>query len=264
MGESATVTTFDARDRRNTDAVRLHVLAARRAAGGAHADDALRLLERVAALHGPRVERVLDYGAVDGLVYFATPPEVGTSLRDRLAAEHALCARDAVRIAAEVADALAAAEVAGIAHGDLRPKHVRLGPDGATLAGLGVVQAADALWPADDASTAVTVGAPAYLSPEQLAGAVAADARSDVYALGCVLFETLAGEPPFGRGNALGMLTRKLHGSPPSVCGRRAGLPAALDALVARTLTATPADRIGSAAELRDALRGVLQGADTA
>ena len=251
----AMVTTFDARDRRSTDLVRLHVLAPHRATGGGRASEAVRVLARVAALHGQRVEAILDCDAADGLAFYVTAPAVGTSLRDRLAVERALGLDDAVRIGTEIADALAEAEAAGVAHGDLRPKHVRLGPGGVRLSGLGVVQALDALGRPDDASTAVTVGAPAYLSPEQVAGAVTADARSDVYALGCLLFEMLAGEPPFGRGSALGMLTRKLHERPPSLRARRAGIPAALDDVVARALAPVPADRPRSAAELGVMLR---------
>ncbi len=258
--DGPTLTTFDARDRGRTQAVRVHVLAPRRGGADARAGDALRVLERVAALHEPRVERVLDCGVADGVVYYATAPEVGTTLRDRLGAGRGLALGEAVRVGAEICDALAAAESAGVAHGDLRPKHVRLGPDGVTLAALGVIQAAAAMRPADDASTAVTVGAPAYLSPEQIAGEVVADARGDVYALGCVLFEMLAGDPPFGRGSALGVLTRKLHERPPSVRACRAGVPAALDDLVARALAPVPADRPRSAAELRDALRRVAAG----
>ena len=253
--EGPTMTTFDARDRQSTCTVRLHVLAARRAVGEAATIGALRVLERVAALDDPRIERVLACEAGAGLLFYATAPAVGLSLRERLAAEHALSVDEAVRVGVEVAAALAAAATVSVAHGDLRPKHVRVGPAGVMLSGLGVVQAIDALRPADDASTAVTVGAPAYLSPEQIAGGVTADTRSDVYALGCVLFEMLAGAPPFGRGGALGMLTRKLHERPPSVRAQRAGVPDALDAMIAQMLAAVPADRPRSAADVRDALQ---------
>ena len=168
----------------------------------------------------------LEAGSIQGRTYFVTPPLEGSSLRDRLARERQLPVPDVRRLALELLDALVYAHGHDVRHGDLRPKHVLLGRDGVTVAGFGLVEALDLAESGSAGSTAVTIGAPAYLSPEQLAGESNADERSDLYSLGCILFEALAGEPPFGGSNLAAVLSRKLTQTAPAVSTLRESVPA--------------------------------------
>ena len=113
--------------------------------------------------------------------------------------------------------------------------------------------------PASTSATVLAIGAPAYVSPEQVLGETRPDARSDVYSLGCVLYESLVGEPPFGRSGHTGALGRKLTQPPPSIRAVRERVPAALEQVVFTCLARTPADRVRTAAELRDALGTLRQ-----
>jgi eukaryotic-like serine/threonine-protein kinase len=142
-----------------------------------------------------------------------------------------------------------------VRHGDLRPKHVLLRPGGVAVTGFGLLEALSA---PGARSTAVTVGAPAYLSPEQLAGEGLAGGWSDLYSLGCVLYEMLTGEPPFGGPLQAVMVSRKLTQPPPSVRDVRASVPAAVERLLGRCLARLPADRPRSAAEVGEALAAAL------
>jgi serine/threonine-protein kinase len=254
IGESTLLLSFAARDRRDTRQVELHVLSPRLLGLGG-GERVLEALERVTALRDPRIVPTREAGAIQGRIYFATPPLEGPSLRDRLARERQLPVADARRITLELLDALAYAHGHDARHGDLRPKHVLLGRSGVTVAGFGLVEALDLAESGSAGSTAVTIGAPAYLSPEQLAGESTADERSDLYSLGCIVFEMLAGEPPFGGSNLATVLSRKLTQSPPAVRTLRESVPGDLDGFVARCLARLPADRFQRAAEAREALQ---------
>jgi DNA-binding SARP family transcriptional activator len=256
IAEGTLLLSFTARDRRDTKAVELHVFNPR-IAGLANAERALAALERAAALHEPRIIPIRDCGVLQGVLYFATPPLDGLRLRDRLARERPLALEDALQIAGDLADALAYAHGRGVWHGDLRPKHVLLVQGGTRVASFGVVEALDLAAAGGAGSTAVTIGAPAYLSPEQLAGEMPDNERSDVYSMGCILFEMLAGEPPFAGSNFGAILTRKLTQTAPSVRVTRERVPARLDSLVARCLARLPADRPRTAGEVRDALNAL-------
>ena len=253
--ESTMLLSFAARDRRDTRPVELHVLTPR-LASLAPVDRVLAVLEQVAALHEPRILPIRDSGALQGVVYFATPPVEGVSLRDRLARDRQLPIDEALRLASDLLEVLVHAHGRDVRHGDLRPKHVLLGRTGITVTGLGLVEALDVAASRGTAgSTAVTIGAPAYLSPEQLAGETTADARSDLYSFGCVVYELLAGEPPFGGANLASVLSRKLTQSAPSVRALRESVPPAVDAFLLRCLARLPADRYQSAREAREALQ---------
>jgi len=256
-GESTMLLTFSARDRRDTRAVDLHVLSPR-LASLAPADRVVEALERVEALHDPRIVPLRGCGVSGGVIWFATAPVEGTSLRDRLARDRHLPLDDASRIAADLLDVVVYAHGRDVRHGDLRPKHVLLTRTGIAVASFGLVEALDvATSRGTPGSTAVTIGAPAYLSPEQLAGETTADERSDLYSLGCVIFEMLAGEPPFA-GNLGSVLSRKLTHAAPRVRAHRDSVPPRLDAFVARCLARLPADRFQNALEAREALKTTL------
>jgi len=253
-GEGTILLTFSARDRRDTRPVELHVLNPRLAALGSGAR-VVEALERVAALHEPRIVPLRECGMLHGVVYFATPPVDGPSLRDRLARDRQLPLDEARRIAADLLEALGYAHGRDVRHGDLRPKHVLLGRGGIAVAGFGLVEALDVAASGSAGSTAVTIGAPAYLSPEQLAGETTADERSDLYSLGCILFEMLTGEPPFAGSNLGAVLSRKLTQAAPPVRSLRDSVSPALEAFVSRCLARLPADRFQHASEAREALR---------
>jgi DNA-binding SARP family transcriptional activator len=253
--EGTMVLSFAARDRRDTRPVELHVLTPR-LASLAPADRVLAALERVTGLHDPRIVALRDCGMTRGVIWFATPPPDGVTLRDRLARDRQLPLDEAVRLATDLLEALVHAHGRDVRHGDLRPKHVLLGRTGLRVAFFGLVEALDVAASRGTAgSTAVTIGAPAYLSPEQLAGETTADERSDLYSFGCVVFEMLAGEPPFGGTNLASVLSRKLTQAAPSVRSLRDSVPPGLDALLARCLARLPADRFQSAREAHEALR---------
>jgi serine/threonine-protein kinase len=217
-------------------------------------DRVLDALERVAALHDARIVPLRECGITGGVVFFATLPVEGPSLRDRLAHDRQLPLDETRRITGDLIDALVYAHGRDVRHGDLRPKHVLLGRAGVAITGFGLVEAIDVAAAGSAGSTAVTIGAPAYLSPEQLAGETAADERSDLYSLGCIAFEMLAGEPPFAGTNLGAVLSRKLTQQAPAVRSLRDSVPPALDAFVARCLARLPADRYQRAAEAREAL----------
>jgi serine/threonine-protein kinase len=259
LAKGTVLTTYAARDARG-ERVELHA-PSRHVAAITRAEHFLETIERVAALADPRVVPIIDFGAAGSLPFYVTPLATdATSLRERLARERPLAVGEALRIAGEVACALAHAHARGIRHGDLRPKHVRLVGDAVSLAGLGLVDAlAAAGGDSSPEETTVRIGAPAYLSPEQLGGEVRADARSDIYALGCVLYEMLAGEAPFG-GSKAGVIARKLTQTAPSVRALRDAVPEALERLIARCLARVPADRYATADELAEALDGVRRG----
>lgn len=255
-GESTLLLTFAARDRRDTRPVELHVLSPRLAAlgGGARV---LEALERVATLREPRIVPIRECGSLQGVVYFATPPVEGLPLRDRLARERQLPVEEARLIAGELLETLVYAHGRDVRHGDLRPKHVLLGRAGLSVTSFGLVEALDLGAAGSAGSTAVTIGAPAYLSPEQLAGETAADERSDLYSLGCIVFEMLAGEPPFGGSNLAAVLSRKLTQPAPAVRSVRDSVSPELDRFVARCLARLPADRYQRATDAREALQAV-------
>jgi DNA-binding SARP family transcriptional activator len=253
-GESTLLLTFAARDRRDTRPVELHVLSPRLAGLGGDAR-VLEALERVVALRDPRIVPVREAGTLQGRTYFATPPAEGQSLRDRLAKDRQLPVEEARAIALALLDAMVYAHGHDVRHGDLRPKHVMLTRGGVAVASFGLVEALDLAAAGSAGSTAITIGAPAYLSPEQLAGESTADERSDIYSVGCIVFEMLAGEPPFGGSNLSVVLSRKLTQSAPAVTSIRDSVSPALDRFVARCLARLPADRFQRAAEAREALQ---------
>jgi serine/threonine-protein kinase len=257
IAESTMLLTFAARDRRDTRPVELHVLTPRLAAL-APVDRVLAALDRVTGLNDPRVVPIRECGVTQGVIWFATPPVDGTTLRDRLARDRQLPVDESLRLVADLLEALVHAHGRDVRHGDLRPKHVVLGRTGLTVTSFGLVEALDAAASRGTAgSTAVTIGAPAYLSPEQLAGEITAEERSDLYSFGCVVFEMLAGEPPFGGTNLATVLTRKLTQAAPPVRPLRESVPPAVEDLLARCLSRLPADRFQSAREAHEALRAL-------
>jgi DNA-binding SARP family transcriptional activator len=253
---SKTVITFAAVDRHTSAPVYVHVVRPWVSAN-VDVERAARILRSVASVDHPSVVPVLDAGTADDLVYYIGPPRNDPSLRDRLARAQLLPVPDAMRVAVDLCSALACAEEHDVRHGDLRPRHVLLGGPRAAVRGFGLVDALRWTHDSSPGTTAVTRGAPAYVSPDILAGQSEPDARSDVYAVGCILFEMLAGAPPFAGGGAQALVARKLSGAAPHVRDVRPSVPDALDRLIATCLAPFAADRFQTASALCAAIEGV-------
>ena len=259
LARGSVVTSFNAIATSDGTPATVHVASARVAM---HADPErfVRTLSRVGALGDPRILPVVDVGATDECLWFATPVLPHPTLREQLALERQLAIPDAVRLARDLAAALAVAHANGLTHGDLRPKRIAILGEGVVISDWALI---DALAPARDADvgrteTAVTIVAPAYASPEQLEGHVMPDARSDIYSAGCVVFEALAGAAPFASGHPHALITHKLTRGAPSVIESRDQVPPALDAVLGICLARSPADRYQSGAALAAALETVI------
>ncbi len=214
-----------------------------------------REIHFAARLQHPHVLSVYDSGETSGQLWFTMPFVEGESLRDRLRRGGQLPIEDALRVAREAGEALGYAHEHGVIHRDIKPENILLTRDGNTVvADFGIAravggEAADRL-----TATGLSVGTPAYMSPEQAAGAADLDARTDIYALGCVLFEMLTGEPPFTGTTPQSVIAKRFAGPAPSVGALRDTIPPWLDAAVARALSRSPADRFSSAAAFAKAL----------
>src|SRR5215467_6999102 len=212
--------------------------------------------ELVMSLEHPNVVPIYDAGDADGRDYLAMRLVDGTDLGSLLRAEGALEPDRAVAICTQIAAALDAAHARGLVHRDVKPSNVLLDSSGHVyLADFGLTRTLD-----DEGSGAGedrAVGTPAYLAPEQLEGRPA-DGRADVYSLGCVLYECLTGEPVFPRDSRLAVAWAHLEEEPPRASKRRAGLPEAVDTVLARALAKDPEQRFATCGELVAAAQNAL------
>ncbi|MFH1764488.1 MAG: serine/threonine-protein kinase [Gemmatimonadota bacterium] len=208
----------------------------------------LREIKTAANLTHPHILPVHDSGEADGFLFYVMPYVKGESLRSRLAIEKQLTVDEAVRITREIAGALDYAHQEGIVHRDVKPATIMLEAGHAVLADFGVAQALAEASDERITRTGTYLGTPAYMSPEQATGEEVLDGRSDVYALGCVLFEMLAGEPPFTGSTPAAVLARQVQGRLPSLDIVRPNLPGGLVEAVEKALAKVPADRHQTAA----------------
>lgn len=215
---------------------------------------------RVAArLVHPLIIPLLDSGEAGGRLWYTMPFIEGESLRARLGREKVLPVDEAVRLTVEVAEALAHAHALGVLHRDIKPENILLSGGHALVADFGIARAIGAA--ADDAltGTGVAIGTPGYMSPEQSSGQDALDPRSDLYAIGCVCYEMLTGEPPFTGPTAQAIITRRLSQPAPSPRVLRPSIPETLDETVRRSLAPVPADRFATTSEFARALEAGLR-----
>jgi len=201
---------------------------------------------------------VHDSGEAAGLLYYVMPYAEGETLRERLNREKQLPIEEGVRIAQDVAGALAFAHIQGVVHRDIKPENILLGGTNACVADFGIAKAIHSAGEARLTSTGLSAGTPAYMSPEQASGEREIDGRSDIYSLGCMLFEMLAGVPPYHGATAQAVLTRHMTEPPPRVRSFRSTVPAALERVLVRAMAKVPADRYTTAGEFGAALGAAL------
>ena len=214
----------------------------------------VREIAIAAQLHHPHILALFDSGAAGDLLYYVMPYAEGESLRDRIARERQLSIADAVHITRQVASALGYAHARGIVHRDIKPENILLAGDAAVVADFGIARAITESGDERLTTSGVAIGTPAYMSPEQGSGERQLDGRSDVYSLASVLYEMLAGQPPFTGPTALAVQARRLTDPMPSLRTVRATVPPELESAIRRALEPVPADRYATASQFADAL----------
>lgn len=227
-------------------------------ATGIGAERFVKEIEIVSRLRHPHILPLYDSGEAGGVLYYVMPFVAGESLRARLSREPELPVDEAVRLTREIADALAYAHSQGVIHRDIKPENVLLESGHAVVADFGIARAIAAAT-ADDAvnrltSTGMALGTPVYMSPEQSAGDRDVDGRSDVYSLGCVLYEMLCGQPPFTGASAAVVARQHLLDEAPVVTARRPRVPVVVSKAVSRALAKNPADRFDTASAFAEQL----------
>jgi tetratricopeptide (TPR) repeat protein len=217
-------------------------------------DRFLREIATAARLNHPHILPLHDSGEAEGLLYFVMPYIEGESLRDRLTREKQLPIGDAITIVSQVASALSYAHSRDVVHRDVKPDNVLLSEGGAIVADFGI---AGAVFAASEklTQTGIILGTPAYMSPEQGAGERGLDGRTDVYSLGCVLYEMLTGEPPFTGPTAQAIIAKRFTDPVPSARRLRHTVSPAVDRAITKALARAPADRFATPQEFAEALR---------
>ncbi len=257
IGRGAAAVVYRALDRKHGRDVAVKVLRAE-FTQSLTADRFVREIGIAAKLTHPHILPLYDSGEANGQFYYVTPFIQGESLRQRLEREPQLSPCDAVVLARALASALECAHAQGIVHRDLKPENVLLVSGQALLSDFGIAQVLR-LQPDQQrfTVTGLVVGTPQYMSPEQAAGRDAVDARSDIYSLGCVLYEMLAGAAPFQGDSVQATIARRFTEDAPDVRKQRGEVPRALAELVANMLEREPVDRVQTAAELAQLLGAV-------
>jgi serine/threonine protein kinase len=209
-----------------------------------------------ANLQHPNLLPLFDSGEANGLLFYVMPYVEGESLRARLDRENQLPIDDAVRIAAAIAGALDYAHRHGVIHRDLKPENVLLHDGQPLVADFGIALAVSKAGGARVTQTGLSLGTPQYMSPEQATGDRAIDSRTDIYSLGALTYEMLAGEPPHSGATAQAIIARLMTEDPRPLTTTRRNVPAQVDAAVRHALEKLPADRFATAKEFADALQG--------
>jgi serine/threonine-protein kinase len=258
IGRGGMATVYLATDTRHRRAVALKLLHAD-ASSALGGERFRREIEVVAQLQHPHILPLYDSGESNGLLYYVMPLVSGESLRDRIARVGALPLEDARRFATDVAAALDYAHRRGVIHRDIKPANILVDEEHATVADFGIAHRAVEDGAGELTATGIVIGTPVYMSPEQGTGSRDLDARSDLYSLGCVVYEMLTGAPPFRDVSSRGLILRHLQDPPPSARSARPSLPPAVDEVLARALAKDPSARFGTARELVQALDAALQ-----
>ena len=253
LGQGGMATVYLAQDLRHDRRVALKVLRPDLAAV-IGAERFLQEIRTTANLQHPHILPLHDSGQVDGTVFYVMPYVEGESLRDRISRDKQLPVDQALQVAREVADALGYAHERGVIHRDIKPENILLQRGHALVADFGIALAASRTGGSRMTETGMSLGTPHYMSPEQAMGERDLDLRTDIYALGCVLYEMLVGEPPFTGATAQQIVAKVLTDPPRPLTEQRRTIPSNVDAAVRQALEKLPADRFGSTAEFARAL----------
>jgi serine/threonine-protein kinase len=253
VGAGGMATVYLAEDLRHDRRVALKVLRPELAAV-IGAERFLAEIKLTANLQHPHILPLFDSGEADGFLFYVMPFVEGESLRDRLNREKQLPVDEAIRLAGEVASALDYAHRHGVVHRDIKPENILLHDGRALVADFGIALAASKASGARMTETGMSLGTPDYMSPEQAMGEREITARSDVYALGAVLYEMLTGDPPFTGSTAQAVVARVVTESPRPLVPQRHTIPPHVEAAVLTALEKLPADRFASAAQFAEAL----------
>jgi serine/threonine-protein kinase len=254
VGAGGMATVYLAEDVRHDRRVALKVLRPELAAV-IGAERFLAEIKLTANLQHPHILPLFDSGEADGYLYYVMPFVTGETLRDRMNHERQLPVAEAIKITVEVASALDYAHRQGVVHRDIKPENILLHDGSAVVADFGIALAASKASGARMTETGMSLGTPHYMSPEQAMGEREITARSDVYALGAVLYEMLTGEPPFTGNTAQAVVARVLTESPRPLTTQRHTIPHHVEAAVLTALEKLPADRFTSATEFAEALQ---------
>jgi Tol biopolymer transport system component/tRNA A-37 threonylcarbamoyl transferase component Bud32 len=253
IGSGAMATVYLARDVRHDRKVALKVLKPELAAV-LGVDRFLSEIKVTANLQHPNLLPLFDSGEAGGLLFYVMPYVEGETLRARLDREKQLPVNEAVRIAVALAGALGEAHEHGIVHRDLKPENIMLHAGHPIIADFGIALAVARAAGPRITQSGFSLGTPQYSSPEQAAGDRQIDSRSDIFALGAVTYEMLAGEPPFTGSSAQSIIARIMTADPPSLRSGRPSVPSSVEDAVNKALAKVPADRFRSATEFADAI----------
>jgi serine/threonine protein kinase/Flp pilus assembly protein TadD len=257
IGRGGMGTVFLARDVKHDRPVALKILNPELAAA-LGPERFLREIAIAAGLNHPHIVALYDSGQAGGTFYYAMPFVPGESLRARLLRERQLPLDEAIAIVREVADALSYAHSHDIIHRDIKPENILLSGGHALVVDFGIGRAITAAQGDRLTETGIAVGTPGYMSPEQATADPYLDGRSDLYSLGCVAYEMLAGHPPFLGATAREVIARHTLDAVPPLRTARPVVPAAVEQAVGRALAKVPADRFATAAQFAEALTGPL------
>jgi dienelactone hydrolase len=264
VGAGGMATVYLAHDPKHGRKVAIKVLRPELAAG-LGVDRFVREIEIAAQLNHPHILPLHDSGEAGGLLYYVMPYVEGESLRDRMNREGQLPLDDAIKVARDVAAALSYAHSQGVVHRDIKPENVLLSAGEAVVADFGIARALTEASSGDLTDTGISIGTPAYMSPEQASGDRRIDGRADIYALGCLLYEMLSGDAPYTASTPQAVLAKKMAEPTPRISVVRDTVPLAVEAALHKALAKTPADRYATAQQFAEALttpaEGIARGA---
>jgi serine/threonine-protein kinase len=254
LGKGGMATVYAARDVRHEREVAIKVLAAE-LAEALGAERFLNEIKTTANLRHPHILPLYDSGNADGLLFYVMPLVEGETLRDRMTREGQLPISDALRIANEVSDALSYAHARGVIHRDIKPENILLEGGHAVVADFGIARAVSAAGGARLTQTGMSVGTPAYMSPEQAVADESLDGRSDLYSLACVVYEMLAGQAPFIGPTAAAIVRQHMTIDAAPITNLRPAVPAHVAGVLQRALAKSPDDRFNPVAAFATALQ---------
>ncbi len=259
LGEGGMALVYLARDVKHDRQVAIKVLKPDLAAS-LGAERFLREIQITAKLQHPHILPLYDSGEADDLLYYVMPFVEGESLADMIEREKQLSIDEAIRITKEVAGALGHAHAYGLVHRDIKPDNIMMSGGHAIVADFGISKAVSDAGGTGVTSTGTSIGTPAYMSPEQAAGDPNVDGRTDIYALGCMLYEMLVGQPPFTGPNAQAIIARHTMDQVPPPSIMRQTIMPELEDVIFCAMAKTPADRFRTAQEMMDTLSAIEAG----